>query len=94
LVVLQRRAGTDCHAEEHVAPSLAGIRGAGLQQNARLEQAPRGAFALLDNLIEPFTMLDAESDDVFLFSRLFRGHGVSPILPQPSIRKPRWKSTI
>src|SRR5262249_1185198 len=76
-----------------VAPGLARIRGVGLQQDACLQKLASGGLALLDQRIEPFTLVGAELYDVLLDSRLFRGHDASPGFTGVSIQKLAAEST-
>ena len=50
-------------------------------------------FALLDQHVEPITLLGAKLDDVFLDGRLLRGHDTSPELPERSIQSSAAEST-
>src|SRR5215472_16484884 len=76
-----------------ITPCLAGRRGVGLQQDACLQQLTGGGFALLDQHIEPITLLGAKLDDVLLDGRLLRGHDTSPELPERSIQRSAAVST-
>jgi hypothetical protein len=49
-----------------VAPSLAGVRGVGFQQDACFQLLPRGVLALTDHRIQLITFFVAQRDDVFL----------------------------
>src|SRR5690242_17711236 len=86
-------AGVQRRSNPTIAPCLAGRRGVGLQQDACLQQLTGGGFALLDQHIEPITLLGAKLDDVFLDGRLLRGHDTSPEWPERSIQGAAAEST-
>jgi hypothetical protein len=71
-------AGIQRLGDPPVTPRLIGLRGVGLQQDARLQRLAGRTFALLDQCVEPLAVLVAELDDVPLHGRLFRGHDASP----------------
>src|SRR5690349_10925201 len=80
-------------ANPTIAPCLAGRRGVGLQQDACLQQLTGGGFALLDQHIEPSTLLGGKLDDVLLDGRLLRAHDTSPELPERPIQRSAAVST-
>jgi hypothetical protein len=86
-------ADIQCRGNLTVAPGLAGRRGVGLQQDSCFQELTGRGFALLDQRVEPFTLLGSELDDVFFGSRLFRGNGTSPELPEISIQRSAAEST-
>ena len=63
-----------------VAPSLAGVRGVGFQQNACFQLLPRRVLSLLDHRVQLVTFLVAERDDVFFDGDHFPGHESAPLL--------------
>jgi hypothetical protein len=71
-------ASSGCRGDPAIAPCLASRRGVGLQQDACLQQLTGWGFALLDQHVEPITLLGGQPDDVFLDDRLLRGHDTSP----------------
>src|SRR5271154_6225798 len=71
-----------------VTPSVAALRGIGLQQDARLHQLTGTVLALMDQRVELFALPVAELHDILLHSSLFRGHDVSPSLPRHRFRDP------
>src|SRR5690242_10723920 len=86
-------AGIECLGNLAVAPSLAGVRGIGLQQDARLQHLARWAFAGLDQRGQLLPLLSAQPHDILLHNRLFRGHDASPALPERSIQRLTAEST-
>ncbi len=68
-----------------VTPGFAGLRRIGLQQDACLQYLARRTFALLDECVEPFALLLAQGHEGLLHGRLFRGHDLSPALPEATI---------
>jgi hypothetical protein len=58
-------AGVERGGDLTVAPALSGVRGVGFQQDASLQQVPRGVFVLIDRRIELLAFLVTELHDVF-----------------------------
>jgi hypothetical protein len=65
-----------------VAPSVVGLRGVGLQQDADVQPLVREMFAEMDQSVDLLSFLVAELHDVVLRDNLLRGHE-----PAPSIRR-------
>src|SRR5271165_2994137 len=72
-------AGLQSGGDLTVAPSFAGVRHVGLQQNASFQQKSSRVFALMDQRIQLLSLLAAEIDDVLLYRDLFPGHESVPL---------------
>ena len=88
-------AGIQGGGDPAVTPIFAGIGSIGLQQDARPNQLTCTVFALVDQRVEPFTLLVVElrCHDVLLHASLPRGHDASPSLRSHRSRGSHPKST-
>jgi hypothetical protein len=62
------------------------------QQDTGLQHLPDRRLALLDQGVKPLALVGAQPYDILLHSRLFRGHGLPPGLPEASIQRSSAKS--
>jgi hypothetical protein len=74
------RTGVQSRGDPAVAPSLAGPRGVGLQQDTRPRQQPRRVLAHMDQRAEALTLGIAQLHHILLYGNPFRGHDASPPL--------------
>ena len=63
-----------------VAPSLAGVRGVGFQQDTRFQLLARRMLSLVDHRAQLVSLLIAERDDIFFDGDHFPGHESAPLL--------------
>ena len=67
-------AGLQSVGDLAVAPSLAGVRGVGFQQDTRFQLLPRRVLSLSDHRVQLVALLIAERDDVFFDGDHFTDH--------------------
>jgi len=73
-------AGGQSGGDLAVAPSLAGVRRVGFQQDTRFQLLPRRVLSLLDHHVQLIPFLIAERDDIFFDGDHFLGHESAPLL--------------
>jgi hypothetical protein len=73
-------AGIQCRRDLAVTPAFAGLRGVGLEQNARPHQLLGRVLAGVDQPVEPLAFLGTELHHILLYRDLPRHHEPPPSL--------------